>query len=420
MQEAIASDGIKFGDVALPACLKPHFIPHHVHTRWVDSAEALSALLEDFGSLLFREKDLRDRLRLPEPAEELLAIDPGYDRLAIICRPDCVWRDTKLSVLEINSDSPAMMTFADYLERLTQGLFPTLQLRSGRSPQPANRTGLLHRALVECFHQWGGKGTPTIAIVDWNDVKTLHEQHQTASEFRLRGSECIVCDPRELAIEGGRLVAQGRAIDVVYRRVLFMDFINRAHELEPLIRAYREGLVCMANSLRSFVVGNKGVLALLHDPTVLAHLTPSQRAVVANVISPTVLLDAHSLKQVRAERGSWVLKGAFGYGGREVVIGREVGQSAWEDVLRAAGHQTWIAQEFQSPPQYRVPTFDGQSVSFASRYANWNPWMFGGRFAGGMTRTSSSTIVSITQHGALLPSIATEDLHIENPVALQP
>jgi uncharacterized circularly permuted ATP-grasp superfamily protein len=417
MQEAIVRDGIMFGSDPLPACLKPHFIAAKTHARWVERSEALCSLMEAVGRLFLREDDLFAQLGLPAAAADLLKIDPGYQRLAVICRPDCIWNGDDFFVIENNSDSPAMMTFVDYLDGLMAKLFPAVQL-TDEERLPANRTAVLHQALIDCYREWGGRDSPTIAIVDWDNVKTIHEQRRTAREFELLGTDCVTCDPRELAIDHGKLVANGRKIDIVYRRVLFNDFITRAPELKPLFTAYRDGLTCMVNPLRSFIPGNKMMLAMLHDPEILEHLGAANRAIAGEVIAKSVRLHGANAEMVRRTRAHWVMKGAFGYGGKEVIIGRDCTQAEWDAAI--AGKQgEWIAQEFVSPPQLKVPVFKDGAISWEIRCANWSPWLFGGRFAGGMTRMSSETIVSITQQGALIPSVPEEErVAVENRIAL--
>src|SRR5205823_1656475 len=110
------------------------------------------------------------------------------------------------------------------------------------------------------------------------------------------------------------------------------------------------------------------------------------------------------------ERTAWVLKGAFSYGGKEVVIGSAVDPGTWEKALRASTDALTIAQSYRPPPTYWIPSFAAGrdrsgAVGFEQRFANWAPFIFGGRYAGGMTRVSGSLVVSITAEGALLPTI---------------
>ncbi len=38
------------------------------------------------------------------------------------------------------------------------------------------------------------------------------------------------------------------------------------------------------------------------------------------------------------------------------------------------------------------------------KHYNWNPFMFGGRYAGGLVRVSSTPLINITLGGGLLPT----------------
>ena len=83
-------------------------------------------------------------------------------------------------------------------------------------------------ALLESYRDWGGTASPpTIAIVDWRDVPTWSEFELLRDAFVEAGVPTVVCDPRDLTFEGGVLRAEGRSIDLVYRRVLINDILAR-------------------------------------------------------------------------------------------------------------------------------------------------------------------------------------------------
>ena len=58
----------------------------------------------------------------------------------------------------------------------------------------------------------------------------LERVRDPADRFEARGVPTVVADPRDLAFDGTTLVAEGRAIDLVYRRVLVNDVIARADD----------------------------------------------------------------------------------------------------------------------------------------------------------------------------------------------
>lgn len=360
---------------------------------------------EAAGRLLLAEPELRGQLGLPPGADELMAIDPGYSRLVVVSRFDMVWSGRHARVLELNADSPAMMTFTDRVEGILLGLEPVSDLLLAHGARPRARTRALYDALVGTFREWGGSRTdPTIAIVDWDGEATASELQHTAADFQRFGSPTIVCDPRELYLVDGWLHAQGRRIDVVQRRVLFPDFIRRADELATLMTAYRGGKVCMVNPLRSYVVGNKVALAMMSLN--VFKISPADQAVAADLVPPTEMVRPESIERLEREKDSWVLKGAFSSGGKEVKIGRHVQAAEWRDLLQRAVRCTSVVQRLEPIPRYRVPTeTPAGDVEMSDLYANWNPWFFGGRYGGATTRVGWKPVVVISGGGGLLASM---------------
>lgn len=98
MQERMDQKRIHFGNGRLPACLKPHFVPARAHMSWVEKMEALLDLLERVGRRMLEDNDLYPRACLPPQARDLMLIDPGYERMAVVCRPDLAWRDDEIFI----------------------------------------------------------------------------------------------------------------------------------------------------------------------------------------------------------------------------------------------------------------------------------------------------------------------------------
>jgi hypothetical protein len=303
-----------------------------------------------------------------------------------------------------------MFTFTDYVERSLPGLFPHDELAARFPSQPTDRTAALLEAILACYRERGGASTgPTIAIVDWPGGLTRHEQAASAARFTELGCPPFVCAPHELVCDGRTLSAGGRRIDVVQRRVLFPDFLTRADELAPLVRAYRDGLVCVVNPLRSYLAGNKALLAMLNGSDFRKRAPAADLAVLDGILPDTSFVGAADRERLIAERDRWVLKSAFGYGGKEVVIGDQVDHAAWSSAIEGTDGRVWIAQRRVTIPRYRLPIRTDAGVGLEPFYLNWSPWLFGGRAVAGTTRTSASPLVSLTQRGALLPTIASAD-----------
>jgi uncharacterized circularly permuted ATP-grasp superfamily protein len=189
--------------------------------------------------------------------------------------------------------------------------------------------------------------------------------------------------------------------------VLFGDFIEHADELRPLTEAYRRRLVCMVNPLRSYVAGVKTFLPYLREN--MERLDDKDRSIVQRLISPTHLVTRQLHELLRDEPTKWVLKPARGHGSRGVTIGALAQTDEWEDAIAGAEQGPWVAQRVQPVPRYRLPVMEeAGALRFERFYINWNPFLFGGEFAGAITRAGRGPVVSIQARGALLPAVAVQ------------
>ena len=88
---------------------------------------------------------------------------------------------------------------------------------------------------------------PRIAILDWREVPSYSEFVLFAEYFKSQGLECIITDPREVEYTNGRLVAGDFHITLIYKRVLVSELVERGGMDHPVVRAVRDGAVCMVN-----------------------------------------------------------------------------------------------------------------------------------------------------------------------------
>lgn len=407
MQSLLDERGILFGESRLPTSLKPHFLSRTLHDVYARSIERFVDSLEKLGRELLADEGLFDSLRLPPGSRELLSIDPGYDRVSVICRPDMTWGPDGESLYEVNTDSPAMHVFSDAVQEIQEELFPLAEVKERHQLEGPGRVAKLLAGIVEVYHQWGGtKPDPTIAIVDWPGQMTDAEQNFTARLFTRLGCPSFTCSPHDLTVEGHRLMARGHQIDIVRRRVLFPDFISRRDELEPLLHAYREHLACVINPLRSYILGNKGVLAVLSRG---GDWLADHGIDLGSMLPQTTMLDDTLRARMARDRERYVIKGCLGYGGKDVVIGIDVSDDEWATALEASRTHPAVVQEYRRPFTYRLPVPDGEKRwALEEFHGNWNPIVVAGRYVGGLTRVSKSMIVGITARGALLPSLPVE------------
>ncbi len=416
----VVAAGVRFGDRPLCVHRRPHLISDSlVNTVAVALGHfhkairiALRALLSE--GLPGPAGSLVRSLGIPARALELAALEPGFESASVISRVDCFAPGDHPWFLELNGESPAGIGYADALSDL-MARDPIAEHFPELMPFDAGRTVV--DAVLHTWQLWSQRTeAPRVAIVDFLDVPTRPEFDLLQRRFKGFGMDCVVADPRELDFRGGRdrLLARGQPVDVVYRRLLLSDLLARPDDCRTLMRAYRAGVVCMVNSLRTALLHGKGLFALLHSPFLQEGLSHQLQRMVRQHVPWTALVSDEPgpctppglLERARLEREQLVLKPLTGHGGAGVVLGWKVSQAAWETALdRADAH---VIQRRVPPQRLAFPdaTRDWARVE---RMVDLAPFLVHGRLAGFLCRLSESELANVSTGASQVPVVARPD-----------
>jgi hypothetical protein len=416
---AMRARKLTFGERIHSPFLRPFFLTAIDDARLRRAAETLAVLGERVAREALQSRPLFDQLGVTDAEERLVRIAPGYETASTASRVDAFLLPDGLHFAEYNAESPAGVGYTQRLAELFDALPVMERFRQQYAVQFHQTIGPLLAALLESYREWGGGATPPqIAIVDWREVPTWSEFEILRDAFVLAGVPTLVCDPRELAFEGGRLTASGRPIDLVYRRVLINDIVARPAECAALVRAYEARAVCVANTFRCKLPHKKAFFAVLTDPVNATLFSPLEHAVIAAHVPWTRVLadrntekdgaDVPLLELARRERERLVLKPNDEYGGKGVLLGWETDPGEWETALNAAlmeADATWIVQE-RIPVRHELfPMFDSEGVvAYRSMLVDLAPYLFRGRMAGYLTRLSATGLANVTSGGGQVPA----------------
>ncbi|MDO9317462.1 MAG: hypothetical protein Q7V56_04600 [Gammaproteobacteria bacterium] len=209
-------------------------------------------------------------------------------------------------------------------------------------------------------HEWqlqGRTGLPArVAIVDDQpEEQYLYPEFRLAQQFFQRhGMEAVIADASALVYEGGRLLANGATIDMVYNRVV--DFALELPEHAALLQAWQDdAIVLTPNPAVHALLADKRNLALLSDPELLAGwgVAAADLQALGNVLR-TELVTPDKAVDLWARRKKLFFKPVAGYGGKAVYRGEKLTRGVWEDIARGG----YVAQEY-APPSERMIKIDG-------------------------------------------------------------
>ncbi|OGW77452.1 MAG: hypothetical protein A3J52_01295 [Omnitrophica bacterium RIFCSPHIGHO2_02_FULL_49_9] len=408
----------KFGRFTIPTFMKPHFVTTQQARMLQTACDTLAQMIDRVVNLYFHDPVIRDVFSLSPEAEELVRIDPGYARSAVISRLDCFLDGESLKFMEFNCDSPAGMGYADCVENILlqveelKDFFNELHLRR------VNRAEALLKVLLEVYEEFGAYETPQIGIIDWKTVRTKPEFELLKRSFEEKGYKTVIADPRDLKLRGGKLYHGGFRIDLVYRRAIFSELLDRLRDVGDFIKAYRDRAVCVVNPLRSRIASSKALLSIFTNPGYDYLFSAGENKIKWDHIPWTRrVLDAEKfyggkkiylIDFLKDEKETLVLKPADSYGGKDVSLGCETRDEDWNRAIDQALKGNWVVQEFIRFPVFSVPVIVNNKIEFTLKKVNTGHFVFGGSSVSGFSRLSDDSVINVSRGGGLIPALVCE------------
>jgi hypothetical protein len=413
--------GLYFGDRALCTVLRPRFLTNDQYLYLQHAIRIVMPAFDKTHRAALENDALRAQFGLTDWEEELLRDDPGFRAPSPTARMDTFFTPEGLWFTEYNGETPAAPAYCDVLSDVFFGL-PVMQ-RFEREydvwPLPGRHHVL--SALLDAYRQWGGRERPRIAILDWREVPTYSEFLLFQSFFRDQGYDCLIADPRECEYRHGQLLADGvTPINLIYKRVLISELIERCGLNHAVVRAVRERAVCMVNPFRCKLLHKKASLAVLSDEANRSLFTADEAAAIDRHIPWTrIVADRQTLFQgqkvdlapfIADHQAELVLKPNDEYGGKGIVLGWEVDAATWSAALKQALTEPYIVQMRVSLPSEPYPSLVDGRVQVFDRMLDTNPFIWSGQYgAGCLTRLSTAALLNVTAGGgSTVPSFIVE------------
>ncbi|HZH92211.1 MAG TPA: hypothetical protein VEX70_16560 [Pyrinomonadaceae bacterium] len=400
--------------------LRPLVVARSQYDAVGRAARVLAGAFERLIEAALADDELLAELDLTASEARMARIDPGYGYACVTSRLDAYLNGDEFQFLEYNAENPAGIADQSQLERVFFAL-PHMREFLARYrhwlPRPHAR---LLSTLLEVYREWGGTAErPQIAIVDWEGVSTESEFRILQDYFSVEGYPTTIADPRALAFDGVHLRAGDFRIDILYKRVVIHEFLERFDETHPLSRAYAERKVCMVNSFRAKLAHKKLGFAVLSSPAYAHLFTPAELDAIRRHIPWTRRVRAglttfdgsedQLLEILRRERERLVLKPNDDYGGAGVVIGWETGAADWERAITHALAASYVVQERAPVRKVRMGVFSEQSLTHEEMFVDFNPYLFRGEAEGALVRLSASSLCNVSSGGGETALVVLED-----------
>jgi len=405
---------LTFGGRLLCPFVRPNFVSPEVYDEVRGVCHGILAAIDKAAERLGPE-ELWDRVDLTAPERELMAIEPGYRRASPTARLDAFLTPSAYQFVELNAESPAGIAYAEALSDLFLDLPLMHKFQQRWTVERFHARERLLETLLACYHEAGGQEEhPTIAIVDYEDVPTRTEHHLFRDFFAEQGHPAFVCDPRDLTFERGALRYEGRLIDIVYKRLLVNEFLERVDKLQPLLEAARKRAVTMVNPFRCKPLHKKAIFAVLTDDELQGLFTAEERSAIARHVPWTRRVSEERTSRagvdvdlpafVREHRDALVMKPNDEYGGKGVFIGSEMSPADWDAALAEALRSSYVVQDKVELRRESFPELGPEGLRTRDLVVDLDPFIFAGEVGGILTRLSGTSLANVTSGGGQVPA----------------
>ncbi len=408
---------LTFGGRVLCPFVRPNLVSPTVYDEIKGVCRGIFQAIEKVEARL--GEALWDRVGVTPEERELVAIDPGFRRSSPTSRLDSFITNRRYQFVELNAESPAGIAYNEVLADVFLELPIVRRFQERYRLRRFRARERLLETLVSCYREAGGRQEmPTIAIVDYEDVPTRTEHHLFREFFEAHGYPAIVCDPRHLTYEGGRLRHDGREIDIVYKRLLVNEFLEKVGELQALLQAARDRAITLVNPFRCKPIHKKAIFAVLTDDELQPLFTAEEQAAIATHVPWTRRVVATHTRRagqlidlpefIRAQREQLVMKPNDEYGGKGVFLGWEMSATEWEEALATALREPYVVQEKVELQRQSFPVLADGAIGFRDLVVDLDPFVFEGEVEGFLTRLSGTSLANVTSGGGQVPSFLVE------------
>jgi uncharacterized circularly permuted ATP-grasp superfamily protein len=344
-------------------------------------------------------------------------VNPGYPYMAVTSLLDTHLNNGSLHFVGYTADTPAGVVYGEALNNLFYESEPVKEFRKKYKLTKIGGAKPLLQSLLKAYKEFGGKKSPQIAILEFRQPFQTSEssEYQLLTEmFRRENYPTAVVSPDQLEYRNGVLRKGDFTIDLIYRRVKVSEFLIRFDLNHPLVRAYREGAVCVVNSFRSELAQKKAIFDLLTDENITSGFPANERKAIRDFIPWTRVVTARKttyhdeivdLPQfILSNRQNLVLKPNDDSGDRDSFRGAEMDDTAWERALKIASRSSYVVQEVVVPSTAVFPLNRYGTVEMRELQIDVHPHSFLGRVNGCSTWLHSLEASKFSTVAGLAPT----------------
>ncbi|MGM0395674.1 MAG: glutathionylspermidine synthase family protein [Bacillota bacterium] len=410
--ERVANSTAIYKGKPVPFLYNPMFFSRQEEENFKWIGRMMMEIGDAITDRYIKDKEFRKKFGFPEFIQKMILKENKYNVHVPIGRFDLFYRNREeFKFCELNTDGSSAMNEDNTLGKIllrSRALEDFSRIHNLRNPE------LVHSWVEESlklYNEWDKSGKkPNVAIVDFAESGTSAEFKLFKKSYEMAGYNCIIADPRELIYRDGSLYHKDYRIDLVYRRIVTFELIEKYKQVPDFVNAYMDDAVCVVGSIRSQVIHNKIFFKILHDEDTLQVVTEEQRDFVRRHIPFTGLFEGEEeiFNKVLKNKDQYIMKPMDMNASQGVFAGRDLSQEEWKEKLRKVFNTDYIYQEYVNPYERDYLVFENGQFKTESLGAIIGIFMYNREYRGLYTRLGANSIISgITEYYSV-PNIIVE------------
>lgn len=407
--DKVNNSNAKYKGKPIPFLYHPMFITQDNIDDFNKIGDMVISIANKITDRYVKDAEFRKKFGFPKLIEDLIQIDNGYEINVPIGRFDIFYKDyDNFKFCELNTDGSSAMNEDNTIGKI---LLETESLKEFGQKYKLDYFELFDTWVdksIEIFKKYDPNNLkPNVAIVDFKESGTTKEFQEFHKAYVKRGYNCIIADPRDLKYKDGKLYHEKYKIDLVYRRIVTFELIEKADEIPDFIEAYKNRAFCCIGSIKSQVIHNKIFFKILHDEDTLELLSEEEREFVKKHIPITGLFkgDKAVFDLVLNNKDKYIMKPLDLNASQGVFTGRDLTFDKWKKKLEESWDKDYLYQEFFDPFTREFVVFKDGKPEVQEFKSILGLYMYKEKFAGVYTRIGKTNIISGIKDYYTLPNI---------------
>jgi len=396
----------------VPFLYQPMFFTKKDIETFESIGRTLMSITNKVVSKYKESPEFRKKFGYSKLLEELILADHGYDVSVPIGRFDIFYGGgDNFKFCELNTDGSSAMNEDNTIARI---LLETKAIEKMKENYEIRYFELIYKWVdesISIFREFNPSiEKPNVAIVDFEESGTPYEFEEFRKAYVNKGYNAVIADPRELKYTNGALYYNDMKIDLVYRRIVTRELIDRSDEIQDFINAYKDKAVCVIGPIKSQIMHNKIIFKILHDEDVLEMFTEDEKEYIKKHIPYTKEFkgDKEVYDEVLKNKDKYIIKPTDLYASKGVYAGRDFTLDEWKEKLDKCWNNDYLYQEYCVPFTRDFVEFEDGKVKVSKFGHIIGLFMYNEKLAGMYTRVGKNSIISGVTDYYTVPNVLVE------------